>query len=65
MIIRRSALLSKMACVLLLVAPVCEAQARKAKETSAAPGTAANGEADHWAARIQFRFDILDLVTDH
>jgi hypothetical protein len=65
---RRSVMLSLVASFLVPVVPVCRAQVSKtAKETAAAPKSPgpAVGEADDLAARISFRFDILDLVTDH
>jgi len=52
----------------ILAIPICEAQApNTAKHASAAAKGAgpAGGEADDLRARIAFRFDILDLLTDH
>lgn len=55
------------ACLLLLVIPVCQAQsAKSAKNTTAGSGMrdAGGGETD-LAAKIAFRFDVLDVVTNH
>jgi len=64
---RRVAPLSLLACLALLV-PVCEAQAAKTTRGYIAGSKsqkAALSNADDLTARIAFRFDILDLATDH
>src|SRR5262245_9968038 len=67
MTIRRSVLPSLVAFFFLPVVPVCESQASKRADHAAAARTSrpAGGEADDLAAKIGFRFDILDVVTDH
>jgi hypothetical protein len=64
MTIRRSVSLSLLGC-LFLVVPVCGAQAAKDDIAGSKNAKAAVSEPDDLAARIAFRFDILDLVTDH
>jgi len=64
----KSGLLSLLACVSLVVVPVCTPQApKKAKDSSnAAKRQSADISAtDDLTARISFRFAILDVVTNH
>src|SRR5262245_15806041 len=65
---RRSLFVSLVACLSLLVVSACEAQAQKAAKDNAALKSAApdaGSDGDDLRASIAFRFDILDLVTDH
>src|SRR5262249_56779026 len=64
----KSGLLSLVACVSLVVVPVCKPQAPKtAKDSSGASKLqSAKTSATHdLTARISFRFAILDVVTNH
>src|SRR5262245_47282974 len=64
----RKSLLVSLLSLLTLIVPVCDAQRVRTADESAAASTARNaaaGETDDLAARISFRFDILDLVTNH
>lgn len=65
---RKSVVLSVVAAFLVLAGSVCEAQVSKMGRDAAGAaksGGAGAGGADDLAAKIAFRFDILDLVTNH
>jgi len=64
---RKSIVLSLLAGFLVLAGSVCEAQVSKTgrEAVSAAKSGARTGEADDLAVKIAFRFDILDVVTNH
>jgi len=59
MSIRRNVLLWMLGSLSVLGVPTCKAQAPKEATTASA------GERDALAAKIAFRFDVLDLVTNH
>jgi hypothetical protein len=60
MSIRRNVLRSLLASLSLQLVPASKAQAPGAAKEAAG---AFAGETDHLAAKIAFRFDVLDLVT--
>ena len=62
MSIHRNVLRSVLASLSLLLVPACKAQAPGAVKEAAG---ALTSETDDLAAKIAFRFDVLDLVTNH